>query len=84
MNINEIENIYLKEEENYVNKLTNMFMENWQSVSVLREKHILSEMIGLLNDQKHPISKEIYHLTRKQTRSVEKQKKILASAHSAN
>ena len=66
-----------KEEEKYVKQLTNMFMENWQSVSVIGEKHI-SEMIGLLNNQRQQMSKEVYHLTRKQTRSVETQRKILA------
>ena len=32
LHIHDIENIYAMEEENYVNKMTKMFSENWQEV----------------------------------------------------
>ena len=34
LNIKEIENVYAREEENYVKKLYNMFNETWQEVSL--------------------------------------------------
>ena len=43
--IHDIENIYMKEEENYVKKMSNMFSKNWQEVC-LGEK-VISETIEL-------------------------------------
>ena len=45
LNIQDIENIYIKEDENYVMKMSNMFSKNWQEVC-LGEK-VISETIEL-------------------------------------
>ena len=67
--IHDIENIYMKEEENYVKKMSNMFSKNWQEVC-LGEK-VISETIDLCTDDtKQQMSKELFHIVHMQIRLV--------------
>ena len=69
LNIHDIENIYMKEEENYVEKMTNMFVNNWQEVC-LGEK-VVSETIDLCKDDtKQQMSKELFLVVHRQIRLV--------------
>ena len=67
--IHDIENMYLKEEENHVENLTNLFNESWQGISIIGDKYV-SELVGLFQGSKHQMSKEVLQLSRLQTRSV--------------
>ena len=65
----DIENMYLREEENYVKKMTNMFSGNWQEVS-LGEK-VISETIDLWKYvSKNEMSKDLFHAVNMQIRLV--------------
>ena len=69
LNIHDIENIYMREEENYVKKMTNMFVNNWQEVC-LGEK-VVSETIDLCKDDtKQQMSKELFLVVHRQIRLV--------------
>ena len=69
LNIHDIENIYRKEEENYVKKMSNMFSKNWQEVC-LGEK-VISETIELCTyDTKQQMSKELFQVVHMQIRLV--------------
>ena len=48
LNIKEIENIYAREEENYVEKLSNMFDKTWQEVSI--GENSISKTVELYKD----------------------------------
>ena len=73
--IHDIENIYMKEEENYVKKMSNMFSKNWQEVC-LGEK-VISETIDLCTDDtKQQMSKELFHVVHMQIRLVLLETKI--------
>ena len=64
-----IHDIYMKEEENYVKKMSNMFSKNWQEVC-LGEK-VISETIELCtDDKKQQMSKELFHVVHMQIRIV--------------
>ena len=66
-NIREIENVYAREEKNYVEKIRNTFNENWQGVS-LGEK-VISETIELCKDEKkQEMSKELFQAVHMQIR----------------
>ena len=67
--IHDIENMYLKEEENHVENLTNLFNESWQGISIMGDTYV-AERVGLLQGGKHQMSKEVLQLSRLQTRSV--------------
>jgi len=67
--IHEIENIYLQEEENHVENLTNLFKESWHGISIIGENFV-SEMVGLFQGGEHQMSMEVLQLSRLQTRSV--------------
>ena len=69
LNIHDIEIIYMKEEENYVKKMSNMFSKNWQEVC-LGEK-VISETIELCTDDtKQQMSKELFQVVHRQIRFV--------------
>ena len=66
-NIREIENMYLREEKNYMDKIRNTFNETWQGVS-LGEK-VISETIELCKDEKkQQMSKELFQAVHMQIR----------------
>ena len=69
LSIHDIENMYLKEEENHVEKLTNLFNESWQGISIIEDKFVF-EMVGLFQGGEHQMSKEVLQMSRLQTRSV--------------
>ena len=57
LNIQEIENMFTMEEENYVMKLHKLFYETWQGIS-LGEK-VLNDTVKFCQDRsRHPLSKE--------------------------
>ena len=68
-NIREIENMYAREEKNYVEKIKNTFNENCQSVC-LGEK-VISEMIEIFKgEKKQQMSIELFQAFHKQIRSA--------------
>ena len=67
--IHEIENLYLQEEENHVENLTNLFKESWHGISIIGENFV-SEMVGLFQGGEHQMSIEVLQMSRLQTRSV--------------
>ena len=73
INIKEIENVYAREEENYVKKLSNMFDETWQEVSLgenLISKTIELHKDGAWNPNGAQISQQLFHEVHMQIRQV--------------
>ena len=66
LNLHELENMYLQEEENYTQKMFNIFCETWHEVS-LGEK-VISETIDFFKDGSNGISNEIFQIVHMQIR----------------
>jgi hypothetical protein len=66
LNIHELENMYLQEEEKYIQKISNLFSEAWQEVS-LGEK-VISQTIDFFKDESKTISNEIFQIVHMQIR----------------
>ena len=67
-NIREIENLYAREEKNYVEKIKNTFNENCQGVSLGGK--VISDLIELFKDEKKQMSIELFQAMHKQLRSA--------------
>ena len=69
LNIKEIENMYLNEERNYVDRMSIIFNEKWQSISLGDE--VISETIKFhQDDTKKQMSKEFFQGINMQLRQV--------------
>ena len=66
LNIHELENMYLQEEEKYIQKICNIFSETWHEVS-LGEK-VISQTIDFFKDGSKSISNEIFQIVHMQIR----------------
>jgi hypothetical protein len=71
LNINDIENMFFSEEKNYVDRLSLIFNEKWQSISLGDE--VISETIKFhQDDTKKQMSKEFFQGINMQLRQVNK------------
>ena len=69
LNIKDIENMYLSEEKNYVDRMSHIFNEKWQSISLGDEA--ISETIKFhQDDSKKQMSKEFFQGINMQLRQV--------------
>ena len=66
LNIHELENMFLQEEEKYIQKMCNIFSETWNEVS-LGEK-VISQTIEFFKDGSNSISNEIFQIVHMQIR----------------
>jgi hypothetical protein len=81
LNIKDIENMYLSEEKNYVNRMSTIFNEGWQSISVGDE--LIYEIIEVHQDDTgKDLSKEHFQGIDMQLRQVSKVFCLMAGSES--